>query len=161
MSSSGPAASPRRRTRVSGIGVVLVFIYAILALAATGRSTVQILRDFDEAPVAYSLSALAAVVYILATVSLIAPGRIWNRIAWITISFELLFVLIVGTLSFVDAELFPRDTVWSYYGSGYLFLPVLTPILGLTWLARNSQVIRTEPAPSPAPAAEAETKKTA
>jgi hypothetical protein len=159
MSSSGSGAAPLRRTRVSGIGVVLVFIYALLALAATGRSTVQILRDFDEAPVAYSLSALAAVVYILATVSLIAPGRAWNRIAWVTISFELLFVLIVGTLSFLDAELFPRDTVWSYYGMGYLFLPLLTPILGLTWLARDRRVIRADPAKAAPSAAAPESSK--
>ncbi|MFD1712893.1 hypothetical protein ACFSBZ_00265 [Amnibacterium flavum] len=139
-----PATSettPPARTRVSGIGVVLVAIYAILALAATGRSTVQILRDFSEAPFAYSLSALAAVVYIVATLSLIVPGAVWKRIAWITISFELLFVLVVGTLSVVDAELFPRDTVWSYYGAGYLFFPVITPVLGLIWLGRNHRVV--------------------
>jgi len=129
--------SPQRSGRVNGIGVVLVAIYGILALAATGRSAVQILRDFSEAPVAYSLSALAAVVYILATVSLVAPGRRWTRIAWLTISFELLFVLVVGTLSVVDAELFPRDTVWSYYGMGYLFFPLITPVLGILWLRKN------------------------
>ncbi|WP_251857822.1 hypothetical protein [Herbiconiux sp. L3-i23] len=141
---SHDTAPSRPRTRVSGIGVVLVFVYVILALAATGRSTVQILRDFDEAPFAYSLSALAAVVYILATVSLIVPGRVWNRIAWITIGFELVFVLVVGTLSLVDAELFPRDTVWSYYGMGYLFFPLITPILGLVWLSKSRGVIRTD-----------------
>lgn len=128
------ATPPPVRARARGIVVVLVAIYGILALAATGRSAVQILRNFDEAPVAYSLSALAAVVYILATVSLIARGPVWRRIAWITISFELVFVLVVGTLSIVDAELFPRDTVWSYFGLGYLLFPLFTPVLGLIWL---------------------------
>ena len=37
-----------------------------MALGATGRSFVQIVREFDDAPLAYSLSALSALVYILA-----------------------------------------------------------------------------------------------
>lgn len=122
---------------------MLVAVYGILALAATGRSAVQILSDFDEAPVAYSLSALAAVVYILATVALVARGRTWRRIAFVTIAFELIFVLTVGTLSVVDRQLFPRDTVWSYYGAGYLLVPLVLPALGLLWL-RAHPVMRPE-----------------
>jgi hypothetical protein len=128
-------SSPRRR--MSGVGRVLVFVYGVLALAATGRSVFQIIDRFHEAPVAFTLSALAAVVYIVATVSLVAPGRSWYRVAWITITFELLFVLTVGTLSIVDAALFPRDTVWSYYGLGYLLVPLVLPVLGLLWLSRH------------------------
>jgi hypothetical protein len=120
--------------RVRGIGIVLIAVYGVLALAATGRSTVQIITGFDEAPVAYSLSALAAVVYIVATLALVAPGAAWYRVAVVTISFELLFVLIVGTLSVLDAELFPRNTVWSFYGIGYLFVPLVLPVFGLLWL---------------------------
>lgn len=134
---TSPSPVPATRRRVTGVGAVLVAVYGILALAATGRSTVQILTDFSEAPLAYSLSALAAVVYILATVSLVAPGAIWYRIAWVTISFELLFVLTVGTLSVVDAALFPRNTVWSYYGLGYLLVPLVLPVLGMLWLSRH------------------------
>ncbi len=133
---TGPE-SARPSSRARGVGIVLVAVYGILALAATGRSTVQIIRNFDEAPVAYSLSALAAVVYIVATVALIPRGPFWRRLAWGTIVFELAFVLIVGTLSIIDAQLFPRDTVWSYYGMGYLFFPLFTPILGLIWLRAN------------------------
>ena len=88
------------RPRMTGIGRVLVIVYAIMALAATGRSFVQIAREFDEAPVAYTLSALAAVVYIVATLALIFAGRRgWYLVAWIAISFELAGVLIVGLLS--------------------------------------------------------------
>ena len=122
---------------MSGIGRVLVAVYGILALAATGRSSVQIIQDFNEAPVAYSLSALAAVVYIVATVALVVPRSWGYRLAWITISFELLFVLIVGTLSLVDRELFPRDTVWSFYGAGYIFVPLVLPVLGIIWLYQH------------------------
>jgi hypothetical protein len=121
-------------SRSSGIGRVLVVVYAILALAATGRSTVQIASDFAAAPLAYSLSALAAVVYILATVALIVPGLAWFRVALVTISFELVGVLTVGTLSIFDPVLFPEKTMWSVYGRGYWFVPLVLPIVGLLWL---------------------------
>jgi hypothetical protein len=124
--------------RVRGIGRVLIMVYGVLALAATGRSFVQIVGKFDEAPLAYTLSALAAVVYIIATIALINRGRAWYRIAWITIGFELLGVLVIGTLSLVDPQLFPHDTVWSVYGRGYLFIPLVLPILGMWWLARHA-----------------------
>jgi hypothetical protein len=121
-------------TRAVGVGRVLIAVYAILALAATARSFVQIVRAFDEAPVAYLLSALAGAVYIVATIALIRRGSTWYRIAWITIAFELAGVLTVGTLSLLDPELFPADTVWSFYGRGYLFIPLVLPVLGMIWL---------------------------
>ncbi|PJJ61513.1 hypothetical protein [Compostimonas suwonensis] len=124
----------RTPSRIGGVGRVLVVVYAILALAATGRSFYQIATKFGEAPVAYLLSALAAVVYIVATVALVSRGRVWYRVAVTAIAFELLGVLVVGTLSIVDAALFPHDTVWSVYGRGYLFIPLALPVLGLWWL---------------------------
>lgn len=126
-------------TRTLGIGRVLVVVYGILALAATGRSFVQIVGKFDTAPVAYLLSALAALVYILATVALIRPGLVWYRVAWITIGFEMLGVLVVGFLSIFDAELFPSDTVWSVFGRGYLFVPLVLPVLGMIWLSTGGR----------------------
>ena len=123
--------------RVRGVGRLLIAVYGVLALAATGRSFVQIVAKFEEAPLAYSLSALAAVVYIVATIALIARGKTWYRIAWATITFELLGVLTIGTLSLIDPALFPHDTVWSVFGRGYLFIPLLLPILGMWWLARH------------------------
>ncbi|MBC7443182.1 MAG: hypothetical protein H7311_11830 [Ramlibacter sp.] len=127
-----------RPTPVTGIGRVLIAVYAILALAATGRSFVQIATKFAEAPLSYSLSALAAVVYIVATVALIKSGGRWRRVAWITIGFELAGVLVVGTLSLVDPALFPHDSVWSLYGRGYVFIPLVLPILGMWWLSRRA-----------------------
>jgi len=136
---SGDNATGTTKTgRVTGIGRVLIMVYGVLALAATGRSFVQIVGKFNEAPLAYTLSALAAVVYIVATIALINRGRAWYRIAWITIGFELLGVLVIGTLSLVDPQLFPHDTVWSVYGRGYLFIPLVLPILGMWWLARHA-----------------------
>lgn len=133
-----PAAPPvAPRARISGVGRLLVVVYGILALAATGRSFVQIVGRFNEAPVAYALSALAAVVYAVATVALIRSGSGWYRVAWITIGFEMVGVLVVGLLSILDPDLFPHDTVWSYFGRGYLFIPLVLPILGMWWLARH------------------------
>jgi hypothetical protein len=130
--------------RSLGVGRVLIAVYAILALAATARSVLQIATRFAEAPVAYSLSAVAAVVYILATVALVRSGSGWYTVAWVTISFELLGVLVVGTLSVFDAGLFTAASVWSDYGSGYGFIPLVLPILGMVWLARRGRPVQAE-----------------
>ncbi|MFF2370250.1 hypothetical protein [Agromyces sp. NPDC058110] len=122
---------------MSGVGRVLVAVYAVLALAATGRSFLQIATKFDEAPLAYTLSALAAVVYIVATVALVRQGRVWYRVAWATLVFEFTGVLVVGALSILDPELFPHDTVWTWFGRGYLFIPLVLPVLGMWWLATH------------------------
>jgi cytochrome bd-type quinol oxidase subunit 2 len=133
------------RTRASGIGRVLVAVYAILAIAALGRSIFQIIDRFEEAPIAFSLSAVAAVVYVLATIALAAG---WDRLAWVTISFELAGVLLVGTLSVFapqvlgldSADPFGREaTVWSAFGAGYLFVPLVLPVLGILWLRSRAR----------------------
>ncbi|MBH0010354.1 hypothetical protein [Salinibacterium sp. SWN1162] len=125
-----------RSSTASGIGRVLIAVYAVMALGATARSLFQIATKFDEAPIAYVLSAVAGLVYIVATVALIRSGRVWYRIAVVAIVFELVGVITVGTLSLVDAVLFPADTVWSAFGAGYLFVPLALPVLGLIWLYR-------------------------
>lgn len=129
-------------SRAVGVGRVLIAVYAILALAATARSVYQILSRFDEAPLAYVLSAVAGLVYILATIALLRRGSLWYRIAWITIVFELVGVLVVGTMSIVAPDLFPHDaqTVWSFYGRGYVFIPLVLPILGMLWLRHTRPV---------------------
>lgn len=134
--------SDEPRPTSAGIGRVLIAVYGILALAAIGRSAYQIATKFDEAPVAYALSALAAVVYVLATVALIARGTAWFRVAVIAIAFELAGVLNVGTLSIIDPALFPDDTVWSQFGRGYAFIPLVLPVLGLLWLRRVARARR-------------------
>jgi len=121
-------------TRSSGLGRVLILVYGLLALAATGRSISQIFTEFEHAPLAYSLSALAGVVYIAATIALVVPGETWYRVAVVTIAFELVGVLVVGTLSIFDPQLFPEKTVWSFFGRGYAFVPLVLPILGIIWL---------------------------
>lgn len=126
--------SDEPRPTSAGIGRVLIAVYGILALAAIGRSSYQIITKFDDAPLAYSLSALAAVVYVLATIALVARGAVWFRVAVIAIAFEFVGVLAVGTLSIISPDLFPDDTVWSLFGRGYAFIPLVLPVLGLLWL---------------------------
>lgn len=133
-------------TRMTGIGRVLVIVYAVMALAATGRSFVQIFRRFDEAPLSYSLSALAAAVYILATLALIlARRRGWYTVAWIAIVFELTGVLVVGLLSILMPEQFQHETVWSLFGRGYLFIPLVLPVFGIWWLRAHRPVAAARP----------------
>lgn len=117
-----------------GWGRALVFVYGLFAVAATGRSAVQLGMEPDRAPLAYTLSLVAAVLYLVATTCLLLGGRTGWRIAGAAVSIELLGVLSVGTLSYVATDLFPDKTVWSHFGQGYGFLPLVLPFAGLAWL---------------------------
>jgi hypothetical protein len=140
------APSPVAR-RSRGVGIVLIFVYAILAIGATSRAIYQMVTVYSQAPIPITLSAISGVIYILATVALLLPGRTWYRIAWVTISFELLGVVVVGTLSLVSPAVAGSATVsdgavWSYYGMGYLFIPVVLPVLGMLWLRSRRALYR-------------------
>ena len=119
-----------------GVGNLVVACYGVFALSATARGTLQIVKKFDQAPLAYSLSLLAGLVYILATVALV---RSKSKLAMQTMIFELAGVLIVGFLSIFEPGLFAHDTVWSYFGKGYGFIPLVLPIFGFWWLRRSSK----------------------
>jgi len=143
MSDNNPQAAEHSPRSGVGVGRLLVAVYAILAIAATGRSVFQIIDRFGEAPVAFTLSAFSGIVYIVATVAL---GARLRRLAWITISIELAGVLIVGALSLLAPAIlglhsidpFGRDsTVWSAFGAGYLLIPLVLPVLGLLYLRRS------------------------
>lgn len=121
-------------TGSSGPGRALVALYGLFALAAGARAAVQLSTRFAEAPVAYLLSAFAAAVYIVATAGLARGGRGGRRTARVAITVELIGVLVVGTLSLADRAAFPDATVWSAYGQGYGFVPLVLPVLGLLLL---------------------------
>ncbi len=133
---TGDRPAGERPPVAGGPGRVLVAVYGVFALAAGARAAVQLSTRFAEAPVAYLLSALAAVVYVVATVALARGGR---RTALVAISVELVGVLVVGTLSVLDPAAFPDETVWSAYGRGYLFIPLVLPVLGLLFLRRRAR----------------------
>lgn len=113
---------------------MLIAVYAIFALSATARAAVQIATKFTQAPLAYLLSAVAGLVYIVATVAL---ARGMRRLAWSAVGFELFGVLAVGSFTVLVARDFPDDTVWSAYGRGYGFVPLVLPFFGLWWLWRT------------------------
>ncbi|MFV0463172.1 MAG: hypothetical protein ACK5MP_08275 [Nostocoides sp.] len=129
-------AEPAPRHTSNGPGRVLVALYAVMALAATGRSAVQIIEYFSRAPLAYVLSAVAAVIYLIATYALIKGGPRMVALARVSCTIELIGVLAIGTASNVVPQLFPDKTVWSHFGAGYGYLPLLLPVLGLWWLRR-------------------------
>jgi hypothetical protein len=126
-----------RNTRNTGPGRLLIAVYGVFAISATARAGYQILTKFSEAPLAYLLSAFAALVYVVATVSLAKAGTTWFKVSVAAVLVELLGVLVVGTLSILDSVQFPHETVWSLFGRGYGFIPLLLPILGLVWLYRR------------------------
>ncbi|MGW4466777.1 hypothetical protein [Micromonospora sp. NBC_01796] len=120
---------------------MLIAVYILFAIAATSRATLQIVTKFHEAPVAYLLSAFAAVVYIVATVGLARGGRTGRRTALVCCTVELVGVLAVGATSLLDRALFPDDTVWSGFGQGYGYIPLVLPVLGLLWLRRTREAV--------------------
>ncbi|HEY6793246.1 MAG TPA: hypothetical protein VI248_01035 [Kineosporiaceae bacterium] len=133
-----PAATGALPT-ASGPGRVLVAVYGVFALAATARAGVQLATRFHQAPLAYALSAVSGVVYLVATLALAGRGRSARWLAWITVTTELAGVLVVGTFSVLAPQDFPRATVWSAYGIGYGFVPLVLPFIGLWWLRRTGR----------------------
>ncbi|MFF0151521.1 hypothetical protein [Micromonospora sp. NPDC005203] len=128
---------PAGRATNAGPGRLLIAVYLLFAIAATSRAGLQLATKFDEAPVAYLLSGVAALIYIVAAVGLARAGHTGRRVALACCSVELVGVVAVGILSLVDRELFPDETVWSQFGSGYGYIPLVLPVLGLIWLWRT------------------------
>ncbi len=123
-----------RRRLISGPGMLLVWLYGVMVVGAVSRSVYQIATDFGRAPLAYSLSAVAGVVYGFITYSLVRGGERARRAALVCCAAELVGVLTVGTWTLVEPSAFPDATVWSDYGMGYIFIPVLLPLSALYWL---------------------------
>lgn len=120
--------------RTSGPGRLIIAVYVVFVIGSVSRATVQIATRWEEAPLAYGLSAFAAAVYVLATVSLSLSGRRAWWVSVVAIGTELVGVLAVGLWSTLSPESFPDDTVWSGFGRGYLYIPLVLPVAGLWWL---------------------------
>jgi hypothetical protein len=128
---------PQASTKSLGVGRLLIAVYAIFAISATARALYQLLTKFDQAPLAYSLSAVAALIYILATVALARPKL--HLVARITLIFELTGVVAVGIMSYTHPELFGHPSVWSKFGQGYGYIPFVLPILGLFFIRKSAK----------------------
>ncbi|MFI5755746.1 hypothetical protein [Streptomyces sp. NPDC051569] len=119
---------------VTGPGLLLVWLYGVMSVGAVSRSAYQIATEFDRAPLAHTLSAVAAVVYVFITYTLVRGGETARKAALVCCAAELMGVLTVGTWTLLQPSAFPDATVWSDYGMGYLFIPVLLPVTGMMWL---------------------------
>lgn len=121
----------------TGFGRLLVAVYGVFAVSASARAGVQIATELSRAPLAYLLSAFAAAVYVVATVALARRGTTSRRVATVAVSVELAGVLVVGLLSVLSPRAFPEATVWSGFGAGYGYVPLVLPVVGLWWLWRT------------------------
>ncbi len=120
-----------------GPGRILIAVYGVFALAATARAGVQIATKFGDAPIAYLLSAVAAVIYCAATFALAKATVVSRKVATAAIAIELAGVIGIGAFSYAAPDDFPDATVWSHFGQGYGFVPLVLPVLGLLWLRRT------------------------
>lgn len=121
-----------------GIGNLVVAVYGVFALSATVRASYQLIRRYEEAPLAYWLSLFSALIYVVATMAL-ARNKV--VLAKYTLIFELVGVVAIGLLSVLVPTLFAHPTVWSFFGMGYGFIPLVLPIFGLWWIsARKSSL---------------------
>ncbi|BCL19296.1 hypothetical protein GCM10017668_11390 [Streptomyces tuirus] len=127
-----------RRRLISGPGTLLVWLYGVMVVGAVSRSAYQIATEFDRAPLAYALSAVAGVVYGFITYTLVRGGETARRVALACCVAELVGVLTVGTWTLVEPSAFPDATVWSDFGMGYLFIPVILPVSAIFWLRKGA-----------------------
>lgn len=120
---------------------LLVATYLLFAVAAGARSLVQLITKADEAPFAYSLSAVAALTYLTVWILLRKRSLAARRALRVVCVIELFGVVTVGLLSLLASDLFPEPTVWSGFGYGYGFVPAVLPMAALYLLspARTAQ----------------------
>lgn len=127
--------SPERHT-LDEAGRLLIALYGLFAISAGVRALYQIATKWQQAPLAYSLSAVAALVYLLACTGIArrSPGGWWLAVG--VCAFEICGVLLAGALTALRPAIFADATVWSGFGAGYGFVPLILPALGLAWLLR-------------------------
>jgi hypothetical protein len=115
-----------------GVGNLVIAVYGVFAISATVRAVYQLVRRYDEAPLAYWLSLFSALIYIAATYAL---AKNLTLLARNTLIFELVGVISIGSMSVFVPEIFAHPTVWSFFGMGYGFIPLILPIFGLWWIS--------------------------
>lgn len=135
---------------VSPAGYILAVSYPVLALSTGARSIYQLFfkTGVDNYLPVY-LSALAAMLYLTATLGF-AYRRRWTW--WLSVAalgFETLMTLLIGVWSLVDPALIGH-TVWRHFGEDYGYFPLFQPLFGLIWLfwplTMAAYGIRTPPA---------------
>jgi hypothetical protein len=119
---------------IRAAGVILAVSYPVLALSAGVRSLYQLLlKEGDVNYLAAALSGVAALSYLLATVGFVVRRQWAWRLSVTMLVFELVMVVLIGTLSLLMPETIGR-TVWGRFGADYGYFPLIQPLLGLAWL---------------------------
>ena len=133
--STAPAAEPRDlKTRsISLIGYILGISYPLLALSTGARGLYQLFLRDDLAKLGPALSVVTALLYLVAAIGFFKRTPRWWRISVGALTVETLFVLVVGTLSFVFPDILGH-TAWRHFGQDYGFFPLFQPLLGLIYL---------------------------
>lgn len=124
-------------TKNSGFGRLLVVIYGVFTLSAGARALYQVIRKFDEAPLSISLSALSALIYLVATIALAKKGEGAWKVSLLAVGIEMAGVLLIGVFSYLQPQHFELASVWSHFGSGYGYIPLVLPMVGLWWLNKT------------------------
>ncbi len=131
-----PTEAQRKPAR--GASDVLGFFYGLWAFSALGRSSYEYLfKQNVRTYVPAHLSTFVGVLYIFIIVGLRKRSPRWYWITLALLAVELAGVLIVGTIDVVWRP-FPYATVWSNYGIGYFFMPLVLPFVGLAYMLRRS-----------------------
>lgn len=123
--------------KTSGFGRLLVVIYAVFTLSAGARSLYQVIRKFDEAPLSITLSAISALIYLVATIALAKKGEGAWKVSLVAVGIEMAGVILVGIFSYIQPQHFELASVWSHFGSGYGYIPLVLPMVGLWWLFKT------------------------
>jgi hypothetical protein len=128
--------APGTSAATRGGADALAFFYGLWAVAALSRAGYQYLvrRPDDFTPTHISLFVGALYVLIIIALRRRSPHAWWSALLLLWV--ELLGVLLVGTID-VLWQPFPYSSVWSAYGAGYLFMPLVLPLAGLVWLVRR------------------------
>lgn len=132
--------TPRNR----GIGMLIITAYGVFAVSSFARAGYQIVPlpqedkvQFADAPLALTLSAFAAAVYIIATLALARTTTTAWKVAMVAVLIEMIGVIGVGAWTLVQPELFEVATVWGGFGRDYGFIPLILPFVGLFWLLKH------------------------
>ncbi len=119
---------------IAAAGVILAISYPVLAISTGFRAIYQLfLKEGVTNYLAPALSAVAALLYLIAAVGFAVREKWAWWISVVALGLEMALVLIVGTLSLIIPETI-GGTVWRYYGIDYAFFPLIQPLLGLLWL---------------------------